>query len=190
MLAGQHSFWHSFFFFSQKKHGPENSVACCFLNRTARLHLPWRMFFRDTVWEQMQRGWSRGVNGVAGKCEVAIHGLRGSLPFSLLKGAMETDLCIESMSLNATPPTPLRRRIAETIICTFSPCEELTEKTSVVWACICAIMPAVYVYPMHLCTEVLAKGVNTMKVKIMNSDSSCFILTESEQNMQLLLSSS
>lgn len=55
------------------------------------------------------------------------------------------------------------------------------QKRCVVRDCICAIMPAVYVYPMHLCTKVLAKGVNTMKVKIMNSDSSCFILTESEQ---------
>lgn len=130
----------------------------------------------------MWRRCSERGNGVPGKCEDVTlltdsHGLRASL----LKGAIETGLCCESVSLNATLLAPSRRKIAETIICMFSPYEELTEKMSVVRACICAITPAVCVYPMHLCTKVLAKGVNTMKVKIMTRDSSRFILTESEQ---------
>lgn len=116
------------------------------------------------------------------KCrDVAL--LTGSLGLgvNLLKGSIETGLFCKSVSLNATSLTPSLQKIAETIICMFSPYEELTENMSVARACICAITPAVCVYLMHLCTKVLAKGINTMKAKIMNSDSSRFILSESEQ---------
>lgn len=42
-------------------------------------------------------------------------------------------------------------------------------------------MPAVCVYPMRLHTKFLARVINTMEVKIINSDSSGYIPTELEQ---------
>lgn len=101
---------------------------------------------------EMWRGCSEGGNGVPGRHEGAIvlpgsSSLMRSSSFSLLKGAIETDLFSQSVSLNVTPLAPLRLRIAESIICAFISNVKLTEKTSVVRACICAIMPAVCVFP-------------------------------------------
>lgn len=167
------NFWHGSFFLQGRKNWASKWNGLLFPSLcTCTFPGGRRTFTRDIVWKWMWRRRSEGGNGVPGRCKDVSSSLRASL----LKGAVETGLCWESVPLNVML---LTLKIAQTIIYMFSLYEELTEQMSKAWAC--AMTPVVCVYPVHLGTKNLTKGVNTMKVKIMNSDSWCLILTESEQ---------